>query len=74
MKGEVKAQKEDQHYLISPYKSLRFGNIYIHLKTKFTIPVSLLKSETPRTTKVCTLFRLTSTVLSLILSLEKMKW
>lgn len=34
---------EDQHYLISPYKNLRFIRFRIHVKQKFTILVTTQK-------------------------------
>lgn len=46
---------EDQHYLISPYKNLRFIRFRIHVKQKFTILVTTQKSETIHTAKVCIL-------------------
>ena len=78
MKGEnirkPKLKRRFEHYLISPYKNLRFLHIAIYVKQKFTILVATQKSEIYCTAKVCLLFRLTYAVLSLILSSEKMKW
>ena len=42
MKGENQ-KMEDQHYLISPYKNLRFIRFRIHVKQKFTILVTTQK-------------------------------
>ena len=40
MPWKPKKETEEQHYLISPYKSLRFLYITNHVKQEFTILVT----------------------------------